>query len=128
VSKHGIFALSEGLFMHLKQVRSKVGVSVVLAGAMKTRIVDAERNRPAALRNNPGNEVEFSAEAEAFSKRMKRLVESGMSPEEVANIVFDGVRGDKFYVYTHPQMLKPMLRAHLEAILEERSPGRIVPP
>lgn len=127
VSKHGIVALSEGLHMYLGQVGSRVRVSVVLAGAVKTNIVDAERNRPADLMNDPSKTPKPSPDAQAFTKRMRLLVENGMSPGQVADIVFDGIRQEKFYIYTHPEMLKPMLQAYMETILEERDPGRVTP-
>ena len=53
VTKHAVVALSESLYLTLQRRNSLVKVSVLCPGLVRTNIVDAERNRPAELRNEP---------------------------------------------------------------------------
>jgi NAD(P)-dependent dehydrogenase (short-subunit alcohol dehydrogenase family) len=53
VTKHAVVALSESLYLTLQQRNSLVKVSVLCPGLVRTNIANAERNRPAELRNEP---------------------------------------------------------------------------
>jgi hypothetical protein len=46
----------------------------------------------------------------------------GMPPAEVAAIVVDAVRADRFYVLTHPEMIKPHVEERLRAVLQDGEP------
>jgi hypothetical protein len=52
----------------------------------------------------------------------KHFAENGMPPSEVAEIVFDAITEDRFYVLTHPEQEKETVKARFEAILGETSP------
>src|SRR4030095_8886175 len=49
VTKHAVVALSESLHHDLRIAGGNIGVSVLCPGWVNTRIMEAERNRPAAL-------------------------------------------------------------------------------
>ena len=49
VSKHGVVTLSESLHRGLAAVGAKLKVSVLCPAWVKTRLMDGDRNRPAAL-------------------------------------------------------------------------------
>ena len=51
ITKHAVRALSEALYVQLKQRGAPVGISVLCPGVVNTRLFDGERNRPAELRN-----------------------------------------------------------------------------
>jgi NAD(P)-dependent dehydrogenase (short-subunit alcohol dehydrogenase family) len=57
VAKHGIVTLSESLHRELAMVGAKVKVSVLCPAWVKTQLMDGDRNRPAALQNEPGQET-----------------------------------------------------------------------
>ena len=44
-----------------------------------------------------------------------------MPPHQVADIVFQAIRDEKFYILTHPE-LKEAIRVRMEDILQERHP------
>ena len=44
-----------------------------------------------------------------------------MPPRQVADIVFQAIRDETFYILTHPEM-KEAVRARMEDILEGRNP------
>jgi hypothetical protein len=50
------------------------------------------------------------------------MVAKGMSPQQLADIVFEQIAAGKFWIITHPEFLKPMLEMRISAIMEERNP------
>jgi NAD(P)-dependent dehydrogenase (short-subunit alcohol dehydrogenase family) len=100
VTKHGVVALSESLYLALQQRKSLVKVSVLCPGLVRTNIVNAERNRPAHLRNEP---VEMTPEMRVGLESMKAAFEAAMPSDQVADIVLDAVEREQFYILTHPE-------------------------
>jgi hypothetical protein len=83
---------------------------------VNTRIADAGRNRPAELQNR-----EETAVGDAARDFLRGILASGMDPAEVAAMVLDAVRDERFYVLTHPEMTR-MVQARMEDIVEGRTP------
>jgi NAD(P)-dependent dehydrogenase (short-subunit alcohol dehydrogenase family) len=121
VSKHAVTRLSEGLYHDLRSAGAAVGVSVLCPGMIATRIVTADRNRPAHLRNPDGEDP-----PEVLGRRevvQERFLEVGMPPAEVAGMVVDAIHDDRFYVLTHPDMIRPQVEERLRAILADAPPA-----
>ena len=95
-------------------------MSVLCPGFVNTRILDAERNRPAELRNQAPL-APLSPEAEQIKAMFENMLAAGMSPDAVADIVFQAIRENKFYIFTHPDM-KPLVKLRMEGILQETNP------
>jgi len=91
VSKHGVVALSEGLYLEQKATNSPIEVSVLCPGWVKTRIM--ERTDPQA-----------TAMARTMSDFARDAVESGMPPAEVADQVVDAIHHNRFWILTHDEM------------------------
>lgn len=119
-TKHAVVALSEVLHYDLALSGSKVKVSVLCPATVNTQIADSERNRPAQLENEPGQEAK-SPQMEAMEQMFRQLLTTGLSPEQVADHVFSAIRDERFYIITHPET-KDRVRARMEDILEERNP------
>jgi NAD(P)-dependent dehydrogenase (short-subunit alcohol dehydrogenase family) len=121
VTKHAVTRLTEGLWYDLQAAGAPIGVSVLCPGMIATQIISSGRNRPASLQNDGG-----AATTPEIEQRMKFVQDlfanEGMPPSEVADMVFDAVQADRFYVLTHPEAEKETVRARLEAILDEQSP------
>lgn len=121
MTKHGVYNLSESLYYDLKGRAAKVKVSVLCPGLVNTRIVDAVRNRP----QNPVMQPDArppsrrDTTAELF---IRRAVESGMTPQSVAGLVFKAIREETFCILTHPDW-KPLVQKRLEGILQDRNPA-----
>ena len=117
VSKHAVVALSEILYHQLAQRGANVKVSVLCPGAVDTQIIDAARNRPghllAAGPLPPGDG--------AMREAKRQEVQAGMSPAQVAEHVFNAIKADKFYVFTHPEG-KVWIQARMDDILHEHHP------
>jgi NAD(P)-dependent dehydrogenase (short-subunit alcohol dehydrogenase family) len=120
VSKHGVIALSETLYYELAERGARVRVSVLCPGWVDTRIFDAERNRPRALRNDPLT-LPSDPAAEAVIRAGREAAQQGMSPDQVADCVFQAVEREQLYIFTHPET-KAWVRAQLQHMLAERNP------
>ena len=123
VSKHACVALSESLYTELQPYGPKVGVSVLCPGWVRTRIMESERNRPEAPRQDPGD---ASPLVEIMRKMVENAVGSGLDPREVGDTVVDAVRSRRFYILTHPW--KHMVEHRLQNILQDRTPTGLMPP
>lgn len=118
VSKHGIINISETLYYELKLARAKIDVSVVCPGFVKTRLVDAERNRPEELK--PLERVQ-SPQKKMINEMLNKGVLNGMSPEKVAEKIFEGIKTKKFYIFTDDDC-KAMIKQRMEDIINEKNP------
>jgi NAD(P)-dependent dehydrogenase (short-subunit alcohol dehydrogenase family) len=119
VTKHGIVALSETLSYELADYSDKIKVSVLCPAAVNTRIIDAERNRMITSRTEPKKEL--TPEVQMRRKALRQTLESGMSPNEVANHVFQAIKEEKFYILTHPKW-NALVQMRMENILQGRIP------
>ncbi len=99
VTKHGVVALTENLYSDLRQQNLKVGASVLCPGFINTNIHDSGRNR----QDRVANEGETGPTAEQLEMRnaFKTFLEQGMQPEQLAEIVFEGIKVDRLYILTH---------------------------
>jgi NAD(P)-dependent dehydrogenase (short-subunit alcohol dehydrogenase family) len=120
VSKHGVVTLSETLALELAARGAKLKASVLCPGFVNTRILDAERNRPQALQHEP-EEQQMSPEMATMLNVGRQLVQTGMAPSQVAEMVFEAIRQEKFYIFTH-KSTKQLVQVRMEDILQERMP------
>ncbi|WP_420994290.1 SDR family oxidoreductase [Cupriavidus sp. 30B13] len=119
VSKHAVVALSESLYQDLSLVSEQVRCSVLCPYFVPTGITRSGRNRPAELANE-GPLTRSQLVSQAMSDK---AVNSGkVTAAEVAQITFDAIRDNGFYIYSHPQQLDPV-RQRFEEIVGQRNPG-----
>lgn len=118
VSKHAVVALSEALHLQLREAGSSVGVTVLCPGPVRTKFATSARNRPA----DAGPATDEGAIAQASIEKLDSLAPAGRPPEEVADLVVDGVREGRFYVLTSSNRI-PAIRARCEAILSGTAPA-----
>jgi NAD(P)-dependent dehydrogenase (short-subunit alcohol dehydrogenase family) len=119
VAKFGVVTLSETLQHDLTLRGARIGVSVLCPGWVNTRILEADRNRPAT----PGAAAARppTPEEAAMEQTVRQLLATGLPPAEVAGRVFAAIRDQRFYILTHPEW-KELIRTRMEDILEERPP------
>jgi NAD(P)-dependent dehydrogenase (short-subunit alcohol dehydrogenase family) len=120
VTKHGVFTLSETLFHELNRKSPKIGVSVLCPHWVHTKIVESDRNRPHGMERLPGQGHGASALKNSHAELHKAVVK-GISPARVAEIVFDAIRGRRFYIFTHPEYMG-LIKMRAEDVLLERNP------
>jgi len=123
VTKHAVVALSENTYYALKLRNAKVSVSVLCPGWVRTRIMDSERNRPADLQNPPERQ-QLTPEMEAVLQYYRSQCEAGLDPAIVAQMVFDGMRAERFYILTTTDF-DPVVQARMESILRRLDPPQV---
>jgi NAD(P)-dependent dehydrogenase (short-subunit alcohol dehydrogenase family) len=105
VTKFGVVALSETLDAELEAEGSAVGVSVLCPGFVRTNIFTSGRNRPARL-GKQAKTPRPTADAQAAIEPLF------IEPAQVADDVVDAIVHDKFWIFTHPQMLDSTAARH----------------
>ncbi len=136
VSKHGVVTLSETLFHELKRSGpAGIGVTCLCPGFVATNILSSNRNRPGG---QPARPVHADADADAdrspgrdagtsrFIDVVKRMIENGKPPHEVADLVHDAVLTDQFWLFTDEVWDEPIARRHDE--IAHRLPPTIPAP
>ena len=113
VSKHAVMALTEALSRDLVARGAKINASVLCPGFVNTNIDNSERNRPNHL--GKSEEVEAPVGAEIMSAMLRQ----GKKPEEIADIVYEAIKENIFYILSHPAW-DDSLKSHFENILSRK--------
>ena len=101
VSKHAVVSLSETLYQDLALIEAPIGASVLCPYFVSTGISESERNAPAEVSSEP-----LSASKRAQQLMSQKAVGSGkVTAIDVAQSVFEAIRGNRFYVFSHPHAL-----------------------
>ena len=117
VSKHAVVSLSETLYQDLSLVTDQIGASVLCPFFVTTGISQSHRNRPTELRGNRPTQSQLIGQAMS-----EKAVSSGkVSAADVAQLVFDAVASNQFYIYSHPKAIKSV-QTRLEDIVQSRNP------
>jgi NAD(P)-dependent dehydrogenase (short-subunit alcohol dehydrogenase family) len=93
VAKVGVVALSETLHHDLRAAGASIGVSVLCPGVVPTRIGDSDRNRPEGA----------AAGARFETATQRQPPPTARTVEQVAELVVDAIRTDRFWILTHPE-------------------------
>jgi NAD(P)-dependent dehydrogenase (short-subunit alcohol dehydrogenase family) len=117
VSKHAVVALTETLYQDLKLVTDQISASVLCPYFVPTGISQSHRNRPSSLKADKPTQSQLIGQAMS-----DKAVSSGkVTAAEVAQLVFDAVAHDQFYIYSHPQALGNV-QSRMEAIVQQHNP------
>ncbi|UFS56794.1 SDR family oxidoreductase [Comamonadaceae bacterium M7527] len=117
VSKHAVVALTETLYQDLRLVTDQVSASVLCPYFVPTGISQSHRNRPADLKAAKPTPSQLIGQAMS-----DKAVNAGkVTAAEVAQKVFDAVRDDQFYIYSHPQALATV-EARFKALVAGEQP------
>jgi NAD(P)-dependent dehydrogenase (short-subunit alcohol dehydrogenase family) len=117
VSKHGIICLSERLALELEQQEAKIKVSVLCPGFVNTNIFLTGLSRL----DDPSQFMDDS-KLEEQRELLRQFLEDSppQSPNEVAEITFQAIQEEKFYIFTHKQsVIKDLVKERFENILKE---------
>jgi NAD(P)-dependent dehydrogenase (short-subunit alcohol dehydrogenase family) len=119
-SKHAVLGMSESLAMELAEGDTGLGISIVTPGAVRTRIVDAERNLPSGIPSQSST-PEARAVLDHFDALLQR---EGMDPADLAELVVEAVHHNTFYVLTHPDEALDAAAARLRWLTDGTNPTR----
>lgn len=117
--KHALIHITERLALELEENGPNIKVSVLCPGFVKTNIFLSALSRITEERRRemlaPENRSEERAE------QIEELMEGSpmLLPDEVANIVFEAIRKEKLYIFTHKDVFwKNMVKERFDAILQ----------
>jgi NAD(P)-dependent dehydrogenase (short-subunit alcohol dehydrogenase family) len=116
-SKHAVVRVTEALYASLQEQGAPIGVTLLCPGLVNTRIYESERNRPDNLRPATG----AAAETPELQAVAAQLYAHALSPEAVAEQVFDAVQAQRLYQITSDQY-DGVIREHVDALLARRNP------
>lgn len=117
-SKFAVVALTTDLYTMLSSAGLPIGVSVLCPGWVRTNIMDSDRNWPDELGEKPVR----AAASEVALKHSSRAIDEGMPPAAVADLVWDAVAADRFWVFPNPEWLE-LCQEHWHNIAERRNPA-----
>ncbi len=96
VSKHAVVTLSEALSVELSMTNPEIGVTALCPGWVRTRIHEADRNKPDSLAGQGAD-----AAVAIRDSIVKPLIEAGLDPDDVAAMVVDAVKTRRPWILTH---------------------------
>lgn len=99
-TKYGIVGLSETLALELAADDSRIGVSILLPGPVRTALGRSGRNRPVELAGGGLADVDLE-ESEQFEGAD---IVPWIDPAAVGALVRRGIRDRTLYLFTHPEM------------------------
>ncbi|PZO21090.1 MAG: hypothetical protein DCF26_02110 [Burkholderiales bacterium] len=118
VSKHAVVSLTETLYQDLKLVSDQISASVLCPYFVPTGISQSHRNRPAELADEKATQSQMIGQAMS-----DKAVSSGkVTAAQVAQLVFDAITADQFYIFSHPRALGNV-RARMEGIVNQTNPA-----
>ncbi len=112
-SKSAVITLSETLA--LECFNTNVGVSVICPAHVRSNILEnsIKLSQVRSGASQVSGETEFTGDPNA-----KKLLELGMNPEFMAELVINAIENDIFYIFTHPEYI-PALKARFERIYDD---------
>ena len=106
LTKHAIVSLSESMRIELKQIKSKIKVSVLCPGWVSTKIYFSDSHRQEEYRDSLEDTFDEEKIEDSQAKfQAIRDISPPMACEDVAEIVFKAIRRKKFYILTHSDQL-----------------------
>jgi NAD(P)-dependent dehydrogenase (short-subunit alcohol dehydrogenase family) len=109
-SKFAVQALTACLFMELQAQQANIAVSVVTPGPVSTLIFE-----DAVALEKEG--------ADAYRTTMRTMLrDQGMTPDQAAAIIFAAVAEERFWIFTHPEMMEEIVTRRADMILNATPP------
>ncbi len=119
VSKHAVVSMTETLYQDLSLVTEQISASVLCPFFVATGINDSARNRPGGMTDASSRLTKSQQIGQAMTSK---AVNSGkVSAADVAALVFDAIRANRFYIYSHPKAIKSV-QTRMEDIMQARNP------
>jgi NAD(P)-dependent dehydrogenase (short-subunit alcohol dehydrogenase family) len=119
VCKHALVHLTERLALELEENGPNIKVSVLCPGFVKTNIFLSALNRVSEERRKEILSPEERSEERA--EEIKTFMEESpiILPDKVADIVFQAIREEKLYIFTHKDAFwKERIKERFDAILQ----------
>ena len=109
-SKHAVLTIAETLHYELLEKGSRIGVSVLCPGLVRTNILDSDRNRPETLTSSIA--LDRSDEDDMRKQIVREIYDLALEPDKVADLVFDAVDSKQFYIFTEDTFRDAIISRH----------------
>jgi len=123
VTKHAVITLSESLYHELALQKTKVKVSVLCPGMVKTKFMESERNRPS---KHQTLDEEHDEMEQVWHDAYSNFIAGGMPASDVADKMIEAIREEKFYIFPSTGPLE-IARSQMEGLLEQQNPTLNLP-
>ncbi|NKZ80273.1 SDR family NAD(P)-dependent oxidoreductase [Prescottella equi] len=109
-SKHGVQALTESVYLECAEAFPQIAVSVFSPGQVATRIFE----------DAPVHE-QTAADAGFWRDQIRE----GMTADEAAKLLFDGIARDDFWILTHPESFERLASKRARVLGEKLRPDAL---
>ena len=126
VTKAAVVTMTESLYAHLKAEHARVGASVLFPGPhmLRTGLWESHRNRPERYAKERPRRTPYRS-LDQWEAAMKDAGhEVTFTPvEEVAALVVDGIRADRFWMLPASEHSDRQIRARSQSMLDRANPS-----
>jgi NAD(P)-dependent dehydrogenase (short-subunit alcohol dehydrogenase family) len=123
VSKHGVVAITEGLYQELRAMDARISTSVLCPGFVNTNIIESSmRNQPPEV-GPVVDEASLTDQQRQGLEMLRGLLKNGIQPEEVARRVYEAIRDQQLYIIPAQPYFFDILKARHDNIVNERNPA-----
>jgi NAD(P)-dependent dehydrogenase (short-subunit alcohol dehydrogenase family) len=126
VTKAAVVTMTESLYAHLRAEHARVGASVLFPGPhmLRTGLWESHRNRPARYAKRRPRRTPYRSLAQWETAMREAGQEVRFTPvEEVADLVVDGVRADRFWLLPESERSDDQVRARARSMLDRTNPS-----
>ncbi|MFD1659729.1 SDR family NAD(P)-dependent oxidoreductase [Streptomyces caeni] len=126
VTKAAVVTMTESLYAHLRAEHARVGASVLFPGPhmLRTGLWESHRNRPARYAKQKPRRTPYRSLAQWESAMRAAGNEVRFTPvEEVAGLVVDGIRADRFWLLPGSEHSDAQIRARARSMLDRANPS-----
>ncbi|MEU5533435.1 SDR family NAD(P)-dependent oxidoreductase [Streptomyces sp. NPDC020362] len=126
VTKAAVVTMTESLYAHLKAEHARVGASVLFPGPhmLRTGLWESHRNRPARYAKQRPRKTPYRGLDQWEAAMRASGKEVRFTPvEEVAALVVDGIRADRFWLLPASEHSDAQIRARARSMLDRANPS-----
>jgi NAD(P)-dependent dehydrogenase (short-subunit alcohol dehydrogenase family) len=126
VTKAAVVTMTESLYAHLKAEHARVGASVLFPGPhmLRTGLWESHRNRPARYAKQRPRRTPYRSLGQWETAMREAGREIRFTPvEEVAGLVVDGIRADRFWLLPDSEHSDAQIRARAQSMLDRANPS-----
>ncbi|WP_371672395.1 SDR family NAD(P)-dependent oxidoreductase [Streptomyces sp. NBC_00289] len=126
VTKAAVVTMTESLYAHLRAEHARVGASVLFPGPhmLRTGLWESHRNRPVRYAKRRPRRTPYRSLEQWETAMREAGQEVRFTPvEEVADLVVDGVRADRFWLLPKSERSDDQVRARARSMLDRTNPS-----
>ncbi|MDV9176373.1 SDR family NAD(P)-dependent oxidoreductase [Streptomyces sp. W16] len=126
VTKAAVVTMTESLYAHLRAEHARVGASALFPGPhmLRTGLWESHRNRPDRYAKERPRRTPYRSLDQWETAMREAGKEVAFTPvEEVADLVVDGIRADRFWLLPESEHSDAQIRARAASMLDRANPS-----